>query len=228
VSHPWVHYLPVLTTAIAATFFVVMLRAALIRRTGPHLAWWAFGVFAYGLGTLVEASITLAGNSVALTKAWYIAGALLGGYPLAQGAVYLHLRRRTANATAYATLAFVAFAACMVVLSPVDIAHLDPQRPQGALLAWHWVRWLTPFINLYAFVFLVGGAALSAVRFRKGPRVLGNILIAIGALLPGIGGGLAKTGFVEALYVLELAGLILIWIGYGVMVRARPAQDARP
>ena len=31
--------------------------------------------------------VTLFGNSPALNKAWYIAGALLGGYPLAQGSV---------------------------------------------------------------------------------------------------------------------------------------------
>ncbi|MCA1947818.1 MAG: hypothetical protein LDL55_06835, partial [Armatimonadetes bacterium] len=95
-QHP-VHYLPILTTALSAAFCVVLLRAAVVRRSGPHLWWWAAGVFFYGLGTALESTVTLWGNSVALTKSWYIAGALLGGYPLAQGVAYLLLPRRTAN-----------------------------------------------------------------------------------------------------------------------------------
>ena len=46
------------------------------------------GVFAFGLGTALESSITLFGNTVWLNKRWYIAGAILGAYPLAQGTVF--------------------------------------------------------------------------------------------------------------------------------------------
>jgi len=35
----------------------------------------------------------------------------------------------------------------------------------------------------------------------------------MGALLPGIGGSLAKAGIVEALYLGECVGLLLIWLG---------------
>jgi len=65
-------------------------------------------------------------------------------------------------------------------------------------------------------------------RFRRAPelrhRYLGNILIAVGAILPGIGGSLTRAGFVEALYVTELAGLLLIYAGYRKCVAApKPA-----
>lgn len=93
-NHPVVHYLPIVTTVVSAMFFVVLVRAAWVRRSGPHLVWWAVGVFTYGLGTLIESRITLGGNTIELTKWWYIAGALLGGYPLAQGVAYLHWPRR--------------------------------------------------------------------------------------------------------------------------------------
>ncbi len=43
-------------------------------------------------------------------------------------------------------------------------------------------------------------------------------------MLPGIGGGMAKAGIVEGLYVGELAGLILIWIGYELCTKA-PAPN---
>ena len=45
-------------------------------------------------------------------------------------------------------------------------------------------------------------------------------MIALGGLLPGIGGAMAKAGTVEALYVAELAGLLLIWAGYEFCIRA--------
>ena len=82
---------------------------------------------------------------------------------------------------------------------------------------------MTPLLNGYAAVFLIGGAVYSAVRFARqtgaGNRALGNSLIAIGAMLPGIGGGMAKAGHVEALYRGEFVGLILIWAGYAFCVR---------
>jgi len=212
----WVHYLPIATTLIAVAFSASLFRRYLARRP-PHLFWWAIGVAFYGLGTLIEASITLAGNSVLLTKAWYIAGAILGGYPLAQGSLYLSYPRRFANRLTSISLPFAALASLLVVLSPVLESALEPHRPSGAILAWRWVRLMTPFINSYAAFFLIGGALTSAWRYwRRGDaphRAAGNALIACGALLPGIGGSMAKAGMVEALYVGEFIGLILIWIG---------------
>ena len=76
-------------------------------------------------------------------------------------------------------------------------------------------------VNLYAVIFLVGGAFWSAWQYRKkegaSSRVAGNILIAVGAILPGIGGGFARAGVVEVLYVTELLGLTLIWAGFRVI-----------
>lgn len=227
VEHSPVHYLPLVTTLLSAIFCPILVRAAVVRKSGPHLSWWAFGVFCYGLGTLLESTITLSGNTVMLTKAWYVAGALLGGYPLAQGSVYLLLQRKTANILSWITSAFVLALTVLVFMSPVNAELLNPIRPSGNILAWNWLRLMTPFINLYAFAFLVGGAIVSARRYAKSAdqrhRATGNIWIAFGALLPGIGGSLAKAGYVEALYVLELVGLILMWKGYLVIANWRPA-----
>ena len=85
-AHSFVHYFPIGTTMVAVVFASFMLHKYLARRS-PHLFWWAFGVACYGSGAFVEALITLFGNSVGLNKAWYITGALLGGWPLAQGSV---------------------------------------------------------------------------------------------------------------------------------------------
>ncbi len=76
---------------------------------------------------------------------------------------------------------------------------------------------------------------VSALRFRRARglrhRYLGNIWIAVGAILPGIGGAMTRAGMVEALYVTELVGLVMIYVGYRLNVRGRvPAVQpvARP
>lgn len=219
-----VHYLPIGTTVLAAVFFGVLLRRYLLRGRRAHLLWWAGGIFTYGLGTALEGTITLVGNTIVLTKAWYIAGALLGGYPLAQGTVFLLLKRRTALVLTAMTVPYIVVMAAFVILSPVNTEALEAHRPSGSILGWQWIRLMTPFINSYAALFLIGGAILSAVRYARKAggcgRAVGNTLIALGAMLPGIGGGMAKAGFVEALYVGEFIGLLLIWAGYAACVRS--------
>ena len=112
-----------------------------------------------------------------------------------------------------------------MIAAPAHVNALEPHRPSGAVIGWSWVRRLTPILNLYAAGFLVGGAALSAVRYARGrtpthrDRVRGNCAIAVGGLLPGIGGGLAKAGMVEALYLAEFVGIVLIWIGFRLCTR---------
>ncbi len=221
-----VHYLPIITTAIAAVFCAQLLRRYDSRRSSIYLLWWSAGVLTYGLGTALESAITLFGNSVALNESWYIAGALLGAYPLAQGSVFLLLKPRVAALLTVVTLPLVFVLSALVVLSPVLPEAMESHRPSGAILQWQWIRLMTPLVNLYAACFLIGGAILSASRYAamRGPgdgsRAVGNCLIACGAILPGIGGGMAKAGMVEALYVAELVGLVLIWAGYMTCVRA--------
>lgn len=229
-----IHYLPILTT-ILSILFAASLTSRWHKRHSPHLAWWAFGIATYGMGTAVESAITLFGNTVWLTKLWYITGALLGGYPLAQGSLYLSWPRKMARRLTMVSLSLVIAATIFVILSPADMTHFEIERPSGAVLAWKWVRLMTPFINLYAVFFLIGGAIRSAWRHYKERghlyRAYGNALIAVGAILPGIGGSMAKAGVVEALYIGECVGLMLIWWGDRVCSMERrtavtPAQSS--
>ncbi len=219
-----IHYLPIASTLISFAFVVALLRRARSKGWPPHLLWWAFGVFTYGVGTALESSITLLGNSVALNKAWFIAGALFGAWPLAQGSVYLHLSRRVAHVLSLVTLSWVVVFSVATILSPVNMDAFSPIKPSGALLQWTWIRFPgTPVINTYAVIFLIGGAVWSAAKFFQSRetlnRAVGNVFIAVGATLPGVGGAMAKAGVVEALYVGELGGVILIWLGYRFCIR---------
>ena len=218
-----VGYLPLATTALAALFAAALL-ARWRRRHAAHLLWWAIGVLCYGLGTALEGTITLRGSSVGLVKAWYVVGALLGAWPLSQGTAFLLLQPKTARALAWIALPVVCLGAALVILSPVDASLLAPNRPSPAILVWPAAHAFAPLINAYAALLLVGGAALSSLRFARrrdaAGRAAGNVLIALGALLPAIGGSIARHGAVEPLYVTEFLGLVFIGAGYLLCVLA--------
>jgi hypothetical protein len=212
-----VYFVPIITTVVALAFAGVVLARWMDRRQ-PHLLWWAIGMLTYAAGTITESATTLLGWHEPVFRAWYITGALLGGAPLAQGSVYLHLRRRTANWLTAIVSTVVVVASICVVLSPIDYALIEPFRLSGKVLGWRWVRLFSPFINTYAVVFLVGGAIVSAIRYRRTretyQRFIGNVLIAVGGILPGIGGTFTRFGHTEVLYVTELMGLLCIYAGY--------------
>jgi hypothetical protein len=216
-------YVPIVTTVFSLVFSVVLLRRYREKGRGAHLLWWAFGVFIYAVGTFTESFTTLFGWNETIFRAWYISGALLGGAPLAQGTVYLLLRRRAANRLTAALVTVFLVAAGCVLAAPINTALVEPHRLSGKVLAWPWVRLFSPFINTYALIFLVGGAALSAWRYSKRRetrhRFVGNVFIAVGALLPGIGGAFTRFGYTEVLYLTELVGLSLVYIGYRFNVR---------
>ncbi len=221
-----VFYIPIATTVLSAAFAMVVLRRWHEKGDAPHLLWWGAGIVLFGVGTFMEGWTALFGWNEGIFRGWYISGALLGGAPLAQGTVYLLLGRRTANRLALALVLYVAIASIFVLLTPVNGALADEKKLSGEVIEWGWVRAFSPLVNTYAFIFLVGGAVASALRYREGgdsTRMVANILIAVGAILPGIGGSFTRAGYTEVLYVTEFAGIILIFLGYRFSTRGRPA-----
>jgi hypothetical protein len=231
------HYLPIITTILSFIFaYKIFDRYRKINFKGRHLFWWGLGVMVFGMGTFAEGYITLLGWNPVIFKFWYIVGALLGGAPLAQGTVWFLLKESTARRLTYALVSVVLVSAILVTLSPINYDLVNPNLPSGKVLVWQWTRGFSPFINLYAVIFLVGGAVLSAWRFRKRlpdgdsknlvrkDRFIGNVLIAIGAILPGIGGAYTRAGYTLILYIAEFLGILLIWGGYWFNVRKRPVK----
>jgi len=221
---PLVAYIPILTTLFCVYFFMVIYRHWRAKPQALYLMWWTIGVVCYGIGTLVESIHTLYGWSPLIFKSWYIAGAFLGGVPLAQGTVYLLMPRALAHKMTAVLLVVLVISSALVIASPLD-ESLVTHKLQGNVLEWTFIRAITPFVNIYAFIFLVGGAIYSAARYFKTVefkgRFWGNGLIAMGGLLPGIGGTMAKFGQTYVLYVTELIGILLIFAGYSVIRRDR-------
>lgn len=225
-----IHYMPILTTVISAVFTVLILKKYATKPEAKHLLWWGIGIAVYGAGTLVESLTTLFGWNIIFFKTWYIVGALLGGAPLALGTVYLLLGKRAGDIGVGLLLVTVATTSVFVILSPIRWELVDNNILNSKVLEWQSIRRVSPFINSLAALFLIGGAIYSAiVYFRKQEtrhRAIGNVYIALGALLPGIGGFYSRLGHTEVLYVGELVGIVLIWYGYQYCKRPIPGEDS--
>lgn len=215
--------LPVFSTIITFAFVVAVLQRYKVRR-GTHLLMWSIGLALYGLGTLTEVLLSLNFSQIAL-KVWYIAGAMLTAAWLGQGTLHLLVRRANLAWILTAILAAVSFAAVLLVLvaplsnpgayqvsQPVSTQYKDILARNGAITA------LTVLLNIYGTITMVGGALFSAYLFWRKQvmlnRVLGNVLIAAGALAPAMAGSFVKAGLVDELYVSELIGAILMFVGF--------------
>lgn len=215
------YYIPIATTLFCAFFFIELVQHWQKHRVA-HVLWWTVGIFFYGAGTITESIHAIAGYNPYNLKIWYIFGALLGGAPLAQGTVYLLLKRKTADLLSLILIIVILVSATLVILSPLkEPADINNVKLSGQLLEWSFIRGITPFINIYAFLFLVGGAIYSATLYYKTvidkSRFWGNVLIAAGGILPGIGGTASKYGHIEVLYITEFIGICLIHAGYQMM-----------
>ena len=165
-----VHYIPIVTTLLAVPFSLEIFRRWRQHPDRLHLLWWAIGVAVYGVGTFTEAWTTLFGWSPIIFRSRYISGALLGGAPLAQGTVYLLLKRRTAHV----------LTAALLLLRPGGVGCRRPgaHRPgswssrtgsPAASSAGTGSGCSARAMNLDAVVFLIGGAVLSALRYSLDP-----------------------------------------------------------
>jgi hypothetical protein len=94
------------------------------------------------------------------------------------------------------------------------------------------VRLTTPFFNIYGLLTLVGGAIYSAYLFwrkRVLPnRVVGNVLIAAGALSIGFASTLTRLGNGEFLYLGELLAAVLMFLGFLTAGRPQPQENSAP
>ena len=82
----------------------------------------------FAVGTFTEGFVTLFGWNAFIFRSWYIAGALLDGAPMAQGTVYLLLRRRTANILTAGLVPTIMVAALCVLASLLDLTQAEPFR----------------------------------------------------------------------------------------------------
>jgi hypothetical protein len=217
-------YVPILSTLVTFVFAVAVLSRYRFKH-GNHLLMWGIGLIFYGLGTLTEVVLSFTFSPIAL-KVWYLCGAMLTAAWLGQGTVFLLIRRRNVALSMAAGLAVVSLLAVVLILaapitpaaaaynpaSPVSVQYKDILTRSG------FITLLTILLNIYGTLTLVGGAIYSAFLFWRKKvlinRLLGNILIAAGALMPAMAGSLVKAGLVDWLYLSEFLGVFLMYIGF--------------
>lgn len=145
---------------------------------------------------------------------------------------------RLASVLTWLLLAGSAAAAYLVFTLPLDASGFDPRLSLSAqyreiLPAGAAVRRLTPVFNIYGTLTLVGGALYSAWLFWRREivphRVLGNILIAAGALVIASASTMVRLGLGDVLYLGEVLAAALMFSGF-LLATARPGatEAAQP
>lgn len=184
------------------------------------------------IATIVSGLMTLTTNQVQnvldneIEKLPVIIGVLFFGISIVIGfwLVYKFIftifeNRSWANFSLYTLIIASVISTILIIFATVTPEALDGFELTARGVLPKYMRNQTPFYNIYGTLFLVGGAIYSAWIFYKKRiflhRVIGNILIAIGALAPAIGGTLNRAGAVPyALYIGELIGAILLFAGF--------------
>lgn len=227
------NYLPLLSTIITFVFASAVLSRWRYKKP-RHLLLWGIGLILYGLGTLSEVILSITFNPWVL-KLWYLSGAMLTAAWLGQGSIYLLVRKRGVADTLMVLLGIASvLAVILVAMAPVTEAavaynvKLPASEQYKEILTRNGLTTLlTILLNIYGTIGLVGGALYSAFLFwRKSilaNRMLGNLLIAAGALMPAMAGSLVKAGLVDWLYLSELLGAILMYAGFMLATAVQPA-----
>jgi len=215
-------FLPFVSSVVSFVFAYFVFKRYAVKK-GAHLLLWGIGMVFYGIGGFCEGFYGAFGWNPVIYRLWYLFGAILVAAWLGQGTVYLLAKKRWANILMVILVIGSLYGAYMVFNAELDPALLTTSLHTGSELSGHaiitdGVRSLTPIFNLYGTVFLVGGAVYSAwIFFRKRVllhRTIGNILIAVGAIAPAFGGAFSRMGVPAALYIGELVGAILMFIGF--------------
>lgn len=229
--------LPFLSSLVMLAFTVFVLQRYFFRRK-HHFLFWGLGLAMFGIGSFSEAYLAITWNSW-IFFAWYLCGAILTAAWIGHGTVYLLIRKRRAHILTMVLIAGSLVAAYLLlrvmpqldsniftVSEPISEQYREIMPPisEGGI-----VRLTTPFFNIYGLITLVGGALWSTYLFwrkRVLPnRVLGNVLIAVGALTIASASTLTRLGFGSVLYLGELLAAILMFTGFLVAAAPRTARE---
>ncbi len=210
-------FAPFLTTLISL-FFAIAVFLQYSQRRKIYQFIWGYGLLIFSFTTLFEFISENYGWDISMYRAYYVLIASLVAI-LGLGTVYLFNRR----AGIYLTLYFSVAIAVLIILTMnahVDTERLKERTVGGSAMPEN-VRIISPFLTIPGSIALIGGALYSWYISRR--RY--NLFIAIGALLVASGGGFSRLGAGWALYMLELAGVSVMYIGFRKSEEAITEKD---
>ena len=224
----WISLLTTLTGAALS----IQVGGQYLRRRKPHQLLWAVAIALFAVGAGCQFAGARFGWTAFTYRLWYLTGALLTAAYLGQGTAYLQLKRQTAHILLAILLAGTLAAGVAVFAAPVDLAAgVSGLTATGKGMPL-FVRLMTPFFNIYGTVLLAGGALKSSWYFLWSggslSRALGTALVAAGAIVVATGGTLTRFNLPGSLYLSELFGLLLIFIGFYFSNRPLPRVTPNP
>lgn len=210
-------YIPLVTCIVSFIFAITVLDQYFARRK-PYQIVWAIGLFMYCISTFTEFWWNVYGHVEIMYRLWYLVGAVLVAAYLGQGTLYLLMRRKTAHIIMAVLSAATVYAAYRILRVNIDISGLTKLTGVG-IMPTDIRAIITPIFNAFGTFALIGGAIYSAVIFWRRRilphRVVANVLIAIGAILPAVGGThISVGGNINLFFLFELAGVIIMFIGF--------------
>jgi len=230
---------PLLSAGLMIVFAIFVLNRY-ISSNKMHFFFWGIGLLMFSIGSLSEIYLSIQWNRLAFFF-WYFFGAVLNAAWIGQGTIYLLLTKKWIKPTV--TLLLVGSLSALIIMiqtmSMLDISQFTsniaisdqyrdiiPAPNEGGT-----IRLLTPFFNVYGATALVGGAVWSAYLFwrkRVLPnRVIGNILIALGAIIISIASILTRMGLSEWWYLGELLAATLLFAGFILASRQTYTQISK-
>lgn len=242
----------IIGTVVTGIFTFLVFRRWLEKRRedkkAPHLLAWSIGLLMFFFGMLSQAVLYFTWSPFFFSL-WYWSGGLMVAAWLGQGTLYLLARKGNIARNVQMVLILVSLMTLpmtfMTQFRPenwhpgadmteiyrdttdaagnVTTDGIFPASSRGT------VRFFSPIMNIWGTITLVGGAIYSAVLFRRKQimrdRMIGNLLIAAGGLFPAFGGALIRLGDPSFKYFGEMAGAVLIFIGF--MMASRAVDEVR-
>lgn len=227
---------PAIVAVVALVFTIALVNQYRTRRKAHQLL-WAIALL-LGLSGALGYLAALQGSAAGF-RIYYLAGALWMAPIMGLGSVYLHFGPGRSRWVAVVVILLGLGASAGVLGAPVDgaaLARLDGGPGQDVLDLEGLPLAALILSNTFGLVAVAGLALRSALRSRQSPEgrgfAVGNLLLALGVLLLGLAGGLARLGVPGTFWIMMALGFLILYAGFNRINRAAAqasqAQGDRP
>ncbi len=200
--------LPLITSIIALIFTLGAARQY-SRRRKTHQAVWTLALLMFAVAAFMEFYSEVAGWNALMYRWYYVLAASLVGF-LGAGTMFLLSNRPIA----WGYFGFVVIVTLIMLFKALGAALMTEAFIPGITVAGKAmpsdVRLFSPFLSGTGTLALVGGALFS---WAKTKRVY-NLFIAVGPLIIAAVGSLARFGMTNYLYLGEMLGLAILYVGF--------------
>ena len=235
------NYIPLLTTAVAFVFSLLLARQFL-QRHRTHQLLWTVAMLFYAVSAFMEFLMNrdVMGPNLSLFRVYYVLAAPLVGL-LGAGVVYLLLRKGAARLFLGFVVAFSLALAVTGLTTPLATSTFVNGFSAGLAQGISAASSLYPMtVRVFAIALnSVGGLALivgALYSFLRDMSRTYNLFIVAGGVLPMAGGSLLGFfGSSDLFFGFELGGTVLLFLGFLLSARfiagreaAKPASTPDP